>query len=176
MRPAVGDRLFTSEAIEDVIIKVKRQLKDPELAWFFENCFPNTLDTTVFYKEVDGYGSHILLEESTVPNLMSLPYVGYCSVDDPVYQNTRRWLLSDWNPKFVKGKRDEGIGSTHYPEPPKMIWPLSTIARALTTDDLQEVKKCVEQLKRSNAGTGFIHESYIPDNHASFTKPWFAFG
>ena len=52
--------------------------------------------------EVDGYGSHILLEESTVPNLMSLPYIGACSIDDPVYQNTRKWLLSEWNPKFVK--------------------------------------------------------------------------
>ena len=89
-----------------------------------------------------------MLEESTVPNLMSLPYIGACSVDDPVYQNTRKWLLSDWNPKFVRGERDEGIGSTHYAEPPKMIWPLSTISRALTTNDTKEVKFCVEQLKR----------------------------
>ena len=124
--------------------------------------------------EVDGYGSHILLEESTVPNLMSLPYIGACSIDDPVYQNTREWLLSEWNPKFVRGKLDEGIGSTHYPEPPKKIWPLSTISRALTTNDTKEILFCVEQLKRSNAGTGFIHESYIPDNPKDFTRPWFS--
>jgi meiotically up-regulated gene 157 (Mug157) protein len=124
--------------------------------------------------EVDGYGSHLLLEESTIPNLMSLPYVGACSMDDPVYQNTREWLLSDWNPKFVKGRLDEGIGSTHYPEPPKKIWPLSTISRALTTNDEKEILFCIEQLKRSNADTGFIHESYIPDNPKDFTRHWFS--
>ncbi len=124
--------------------------------------------------EVDGFGSQLLLEESTVPNLMSLPYIGACAVDDPVYQNTRKWLLSDWNPKYVKGKLDEGIGSTHYAEPPKRIWPLSTIARALTTNDSVEIRFCVEQLKRSNAGTGFIHESYIPDSPRDFTCAWFS--
>ena len=105
---------------------------------------------------------------------MSLPYNSVCSVDDPLYQNTRRWLLSEWNPKYIKGKFDEGIGSTHYPEPPKRIWPLSTIARALTTNDEKEILFCIEQLKRSNAGTGFIHETYIPDNPHDFTRPWFA--
>lgn len=124
--------------------------------------------------EVDGYGSHLLLEESTIPNLMSLPYVGACKIDDPVYQNTRKWLLSEWNPKFVKGEFTEGIGSTHYFEPPKRIWPLSTISRALTTNNEKEIKFCVEQLKRSNAGTGFIHESYIPDHPEDFTRPWFS--
>ncbi len=128
----------------------------------------------IYAFEVDGFGSRLLLEESTIPNLMSLPYNGVCSVDDPVYQNTRKWLLSDWNPKFVKGKLDEGIGSTHYPDPPKRIWPLSTIARALTTDDKKEILFCVEQLKRSNASTGFIHESYIPDNPHDFMRPWFS--
>ncbi len=35
-RPPVGERLFTSQAIEDVIIDVKSKLKGPELAWLFE--------------------------------------------------------------------------------------------------------------------------------------------
>jgi hypothetical protein len=124
--------------------------------------------------EVDGYGSRILEEESTVPNLMCLPYIGACDVNDPVYQNTRRWLLSDWNPQFVKGKKDEGMGSTHYPRPPQLIWPLSTISRALTTNDDKEIRLCVEQLKRSNAGTGFIHETYVPDKPSEFTRAWFS--
>jgi meiotically up-regulated gene 157 (Mug157) protein len=136
------------------------------------------IDHKVFGKmyafEVDGYGSHLLLEESTIPNLMSLPYVGACEINDPVYQNTRRWLLSEWNPKFVKGEFTEGIGSTHYFEPPKRIWPLSTISRALTTNNEKEIKFCVEQIKQSNAGTGFIHESYIPDHPEDFTRPWFS--
>src|SRR3974377_1597009 len=46
-RPAVQKRNFTSEAVETKISEVKRSISDPELAWLFENCFPNTLDTTV---------------------------------------------------------------------------------------------------------------------------------
>lgn len=50
-RPAEGDRLFTSEKIEQVIDEVTSQLTNPKLAWMFRNCFPNTLDTTVHFRE-----------------------------------------------------------------------------------------------------------------------------
>ena len=55
-RPAKNDRLFTSEVIEKKIKEVKKLLKDNAyLAWMFENCFPNTLETTVHYrKTADG--------------------------------------------------------------------------------------------------------------------------
>src|SRR6266496_3308010 len=46
-RPAAGQRKFVSDAVEAKISDVKRGIADPELAWIFENCFPNTLDTTV---------------------------------------------------------------------------------------------------------------------------------
>jgi len=49
-RPPVGKRNFESKAVEDLILKVKADIGDPELAWLFENCFPNTLDTTIFHK------------------------------------------------------------------------------------------------------------------------------
>lgn len=52
-RPPVADRNFTSKAVEATIKKVTSQLKDPKLAWMFENCFPNTLDTTVHYRIQD---------------------------------------------------------------------------------------------------------------------------
>ncbi|MBS1875433.1 MAG: glycoside hydrolase family 125 protein [Acidobacteria bacterium] len=46
-RPAPAQRKFVSEAVEATIRRMKRAIGDPELAWMFENCFPNTLDTTV---------------------------------------------------------------------------------------------------------------------------------
>ena len=49
-RPALNNRNFTSKAVEQTIARVKPQIKDPKLAWMFENCFPNTLDTTVQFK------------------------------------------------------------------------------------------------------------------------------
>ena len=53
-RPAPEKRNFTSAAVEKVIQQTKAKLKDPKLAWMFENCFPNTLDTTVRFKTRNG--------------------------------------------------------------------------------------------------------------------------
>ncbi len=53
-RPLLSDRTFTSKAVEETIQKVKKGITNPELAWMFENCFPNTLDTTVDYEVIDG--------------------------------------------------------------------------------------------------------------------------
>ena len=53
-RPASEKRNFTSAAVEKVIQQTKAKLKDPKLAWMFENCFPNTLDTTVRFKTKNG--------------------------------------------------------------------------------------------------------------------------
>ncbi|HEV8367269.1 MAG TPA: glycoside hydrolase family 125 protein [Pyrinomonadaceae bacterium] len=49
VRPAPSQRKFVSEAVEAKIAEVKRVIADSELAWLFENCFPNTLDTTVTF-------------------------------------------------------------------------------------------------------------------------------
>ncbi len=53
-RPAVADRHFTSPAVEEAIRKIKASIADPELSWLFENCFPNTLDTTVDFEMING--------------------------------------------------------------------------------------------------------------------------
>src|SRR6267143_3378992 len=54
MRLAPAQRKFVSEAVEAKIVEVKRTIADPELAWLFENCFPNTLDTTVTFGTRDN--------------------------------------------------------------------------------------------------------------------------
>src|SRR3954468_603728 len=53
-RPPLEQRKFTSPAVEAKIAEVEQKLGDTELAWLFENCFPNTLDTTVRIGTVDG--------------------------------------------------------------------------------------------------------------------------
>ena len=55
-RPALADRKFTSPAVEKTLQAVKAQIADPELAWLFENCYPNTLDTTVRFRPDGGEG------------------------------------------------------------------------------------------------------------------------
>jgi meiotically up-regulated gene 157 (Mug157) protein len=53
-RPSPADRRFSSAAIEAAISDIKKQLTDPTLGMMFEQCFPNTLDTTVFPDLLDG--------------------------------------------------------------------------------------------------------------------------
>jgi meiotically up-regulated gene 157 (Mug157) protein len=53
-RPAPANRKFVSPAVERKLAEVKSHIRDEELAWMFENCFPNTLDTTVNFQIKDG--------------------------------------------------------------------------------------------------------------------------
>ena len=53
-RPLPANRRFTSDAVENLIIEVKKAIADEEIAWLFENCYPNTLDTTVTVGELNG--------------------------------------------------------------------------------------------------------------------------
>lgn len=53
-RPPISERMFVSETVEAKIVEMKKTIKDEELEWLFENCFPNTLDTTVNYRLIDG--------------------------------------------------------------------------------------------------------------------------
>lgn len=53
-RPPIGQRKFISKAVEAKITEVKSAIKDKEIAWMFENCYPNTLDTTVETGVRDG--------------------------------------------------------------------------------------------------------------------------
>ena len=122
--------------------------------------------------EVDGYGNHLLQDDANVPNLLALPYLGACSTSDPIYQNTRRFVLSADNPYFFKGKAAEGIGSPHTLV--NSIWPMSLTMRALTSTNDQEILAQLRQLKNTHAGTGFMHESFNQDDPAKFTRKWFA--
>lgn len=53
-RPDLNKRTFVSKALEAQINEIKSKMADKELAWMFENCYPNTLDTTVDFEMIDG--------------------------------------------------------------------------------------------------------------------------
>jgi uncharacterized protein len=122
--------------------------------------------------EIDGYGNAHLMDDSNVPSLLSLPYLGFCAPDDARYLRTRAFCLSADNPHFVSGTAASGIGSPH--TGPGTIWPMSLSMQALTASDDDEILACLRQLKTTHAGTGFMHESFNADNPGSFTRPWFA--
>jgi meiotically up-regulated gene 157 (Mug157) protein len=54
VRVAASKRHFQSKAVDAAIKTFQAKVKNPELSWLFENCFPNTLDTTVYYTTENG--------------------------------------------------------------------------------------------------------------------------
>lgn len=127
---------------------------------------------TVYAFEIDGFGSRLFMDDANVPSLLALPYLGDVDVNDPVYQNTRRLVWSEDNPYFFKGKAGEGIGGPHIGY--DMVWPMSIMMRAFTSRDNGEIRDCLRMLMTTDAGTGFMHESFHKDNAEKFTRKWFA--
>ena len=126
----------------------------------------------IYAYEVDGFGNALMMDDANIPSLLSLPYLEAVDIKDPVYKKTRKFILSEYNPYFHKGKVAEGVGSPHIDH--DMIWPMSIMMRAFTAQSDKEIKKCVEMLMNTDANTGFMHESFHKDNAEDFTREWFA--
>jgi uncharacterized protein len=92
VRTASANRKFTSTAVEQLIAEVKSNIANKELGWLFENCFPNTLDTTVDFEIIDGKpDTYVItgdidamwLRDSTA---QVWPYVPLCKNDKPLQE------------------------------------------------------------------------------------------
>lgn len=126
----------------------------------------------IYAYEVDGFGNALLQDDSNVPSLLSLAYLIPEMASDPVWQNTRRFVLSQDNPCFFSGAAGEGVGGPHIGY--DMVWPMSIMMRAFTSTDDEEILCCIRTLLSTDAGTGFIHESFHKDDASHFTREWFA--
>ncbi len=126
----------------------------------------------IYAYEVNGFGSFNLMDDANVPSLLAIPYLLNVQENEPIHINTRKFVLSQSNPFFFKGKVAEGIGGPHVGM--DYIWPMSIIMRAITSTNDAEIKQCVQWLKTTHAGTGFMHESFHKDDPKKFTRKWFA--
>ena len=126
----------------------------------------------IYAFEVDGFGSAQLMDDANVPSLLAMAYLGDVERTDPVYENTRRFVWSEDNPYFWRGAAGEGIGGPHIGV--EMIWPMSIMMRAFTSTDDAEIRDCICQLITTDAGTGFMHESFSRHDAAFYTRAWFA--
>ncbi|EMC91598.1 glycoside hydrolase family 125 protein [Baudoinia panamericana UAMH 10762] len=127
---------------------------------------------TVFAFEIDGYGSTILMDDANVPSLLALPYLGFVAKDERTYQNTRSMILSRaGNPYYLTGKAFSGIGGPHIG--PQNAWPMSLLIQAMTSNDDNEIKELLENVKRASP-LGLIHESVNVDRVKEYTRSWFA--
>ena len=126
----------------------------------------------IYAYEVDGFGSRLLMDDANVPSLLGMAYLGDVDINDPIYQNTRNFVWSEDNPYFFRGTAGEGIGGPHVGY--DMIWPMSIMMKAFTSQNDDEIKYCIKLLMATDAGTGFMHESFHKDDPNNFTRHWFA--
>lgn len=125
----------------------------------------------IYAYETDGYGNFNFMDDANIPSLLSLPYLGFCSVDDPIYQNTRKFVLSKENPYYFYGQY-EGVGSPHTPH--NHVWPLSLIMQGLTSRDFSEKVNILDVLLRTDGDTQLMHESFDVNHPMNYTRPWFS--
>lgn len=122
--------------------------------------------------EVDGFGDAVLMDDANVPSLLSLPLLGWCTEDDPLYRATRAFVLSPANPYRYAGTAAAGIGSPHTPR--DHVWPIALAVQGLTDQDPAEKRRILDLIVATDAGTGLVHESFHKDDPRIFTRPWFS--
>ena len=132
----------------------------------------NAQGQAVFAYEVDGLGNASIMDDGNVPNLLSLPYLGFCSEDDPIYVATRQTVLSPENPYYYSGKLASGLGSSHTWD--QYIWPISLSMEGLTTSHKAEKARILDLLVNTDAGTNQMHESFHVDDDSRYTREWFS--
>ncbi|KJU74185.1 glycosyl hydrolase [Pediococcus damnosus LMG 28219] len=159
----LGDQSLLSTIVE---------IKDQVIQGIQESALTTVGDYQIFAYEVDGLGNYNLMDDANVPSLLSLPYLGYCSNEDELYVNTRRFILSDQNPYYYKGKFLSGIGSPHTPE--SYVWPIALSMEGLTSDSVAKQKVVLETIADNDGDTLHVHESIHVDDPKKFTRESFS--
>jgi meiotically up-regulated gene 157 (Mug157) protein len=89
-RPEPQDRLFRNDKVEETITKVSEAIVDEDIRKMFTQCFPNTLDTTVYHSEREGKPDTFVVT-GDIPAMwlrdsvnQVWPYLRFISKDDEI--------------------------------------------------------------------------------------------
>lgn len=122
--------------------------------------------------EIDGLGNQLFMDDANVPSLLSLPFLGYCKENDPIYLNTRKKCLSEQNPYYYSGSYLTGIGSPH--TPPQYVWPISIAMEGLTTADIAMIKEKILKIANTGDQTNQCHEGIDVNDPKNYKREWFS--
>ena len=165
----IVEALAPDEVLQARIVKLREEIREGLCKYAVVQ---HEVFGDVYAYEVDGFGNAHLMDDANVPSLLSMPYLGCIRADDPVYRNTRKMLLSKYNPYYYEGIAAKGIGSPHTPA--EFVWPISLCIQGLTAEDPEEIVELIHTLEQLDAGTFLMHEGVNVNDANDFTRPWFA--
>lgn len=126
----------------------------------------------VYAYEADGFGQYNFMDDANVPSLLSIPYLGYTTDDNEIYQNTRKMILSEANPYYFKGTEAKGIGSPHTPT--NYIWHISLAMQGLTSNNQDYKREMLEIMKNTDDNKNLMHEGFHVDDPSKYSREWFS--
>lgn len=125
----------------------------------------------IYVLETDCLGHFVIDDDANIPSLLSIPYLEYPFINQKIYENTRRYILSNNNHYYFAGKYLKGIGSPHTPK--DMVWPLSVIMQGMTAKEQKEKEQCLHMVINSMRDNELVHEAIDINNPNRYTRPWF---
>ncbi|MBQ2277792.1 MAG: glycoside hydrolase family 125 protein, partial [Clostridia bacterium] len=135
----IAETVWNDKAMAERALKLRGEIDDGIKKY---GTFEHPEFGTIYAYEADGLGNQNFMDDANVPSLLSLPYLGYCGADDPIYQNTRRFILSKNNPYYYEGTAAKGIGSPHTPK--NYIWHVSLAMQGLTSTCDDEINAILD--------------------------------
>src|SRR3972149_5337545 len=111
-RPPEKERLFCSELVEKAIADVSTKINDTNVRRMFEQCLPNTLDTTAHYREDKRGNPDTFIATGDIPAMwlrdstyQVWPYLPFINRDEKIkklfvgliYRQTRCVLIDTYD-------------------------------------------------------------------------------